>query len=338
MNTNLRNLIVIGASAGGIKAISTIIEKLPETIDAAIMIVLHVSIKSNATIISEIFQRKTALECSVATEGAIIEKGKIYLAPPDFHLMVKDSVMHLNQATKENKQRPSINILFRSAAVHFANRTIGIILTGMLDDGTSGMYAIKQCGGICIIQDPSEAEYPSMPKNVLSTIEVDYNAVLKEIPDILQHILSKPLPPSIAVPKDLITEVHLTEKMMSNMDALKKISDKSDFVCPECGGGLWKIKKDPTHRYRCHTGHVYSEQFLKELQDLKIEESIWVSIRMLEEKQSMLKLLETRSHTSENNKTVSLYVKRREEVQEHIHRLKSLLITLCEDKVEERNE
>ena len=331
--SKIRNLIVLGASAGGIQAISKIIEDLPEAIDAAIMIVLHVSLRSNAAVISEIFQKKTPLQCLVATDGATIEKGKIYLAPPDYHLMVNDTRMHLNQGTKENKQRPSINILFRSAAVHFANRTIGIILTGMLDDGTSGMYAIKRCGGICIIQDPSEAEYASMPKNVLSMITVDYTAILKEIPTIIKDVLSKPLPQNIAVPDDLKIEVNLTEKMMSNIDALKKISDRSDFVCPECGGGLWKIKMDPTHRYRCHTGHVYSEQFLNELQDLKIEESIWVSIRMLEEKESMLKLLESRSNANNENKKPSLYVKRREEINEHIHRLKSLLITLSDNRL-----
>lgn len=326
----MRNLIVIGASAGGINAISKIIEGLPDTIDAAVMIVLHLSVKSNPTIISEIFQKNTSLECLVATDGTVIERGKIYLAPADYHLMVNDSFMHLNKGTKENKHRPSINILFRSAAVYFSNRVIGIILTGMLDDGTSGMYTIKKCGGICIIQDPSEAQYTDMPRNVLSRTEVDYQSVLKGIPIIIEEILSKPLPSKKSIPKELKIEVSLIERMMSDIEVLKKISDRSDFVCPECGGGLWKIKNDPTHRYRCHTGHVYSEQCLKELQDLKIEDSIWVSIRMLEEKESMLRLLSARN--TEKDKAGSLYAVRMKEINKHINQLKTLLITLSNDK------
>lgn len=330
----IRNLIVIGASAGGIKAIGKIMENLPETMDAAIMIVLHMSIKSNPKTISEIFQKKTALECVVATDGAEIERGKIYLAPPDHHLMVSGSVMHLNRGAKENKHRPSINVLFRSAAVHFGNKTIGIVLTGMLDDGTSGMSAIKTCGGLCAIQDPLEAEYGDMPRNVLNKVAVDHIASLEEIPIIVEEILSKPLPPKIAVPEELRIEADLNEKMMSDIERLKKISERSDFACPECGGGLWKIKNDPTHRYRCHTGHVYSEQLLTELQDLKIEDSIWVSVRMLEEKQSMLRLLSARRNGNFADKAPYSYSKRIDENQEHINRLKSLLAKLSQDKTE----
>jgi two-component system chemotaxis response regulator CheB len=324
----IRNLIVIGASAGGIKAISKIVEGLPETIDAAIMVVLHVSRKSNPDNIVHIFQRNTKLKCLVASDQMIIERGKIYIAPPEHHLILNSQTVHLNQGPEENRHRPSVDVLFRSAAVHFGNRAIGIVASGMLYDGTSGMQAIKDCGGICIVQDPLQAEYADMPKSVLSKIIVDYTAELEEIPTIIQDVLNKPPPPKIAIPHELKIETDITEKLMSDINQLKRIADHSDFSCPDCGGGLWKIKEDATHRYRCHIGHVYSEKMLHELQDLKIEESIWVSIRMLEEKRNMLRLLSERRNRRDSNETVSLFAKRIEDIDEHIKRLKSFVINL----------
>lgn len=324
----IRNLIVIGASAGAIKAIARIICDLPKTIDAAIMIVIHVSSKSNADAIVEILQRQTTLKCLVAKDNMNMESGKIYLAPPEHHLLVDDGAMRLNQSPEENKYRPSIDVLFRSAAVHLGNRVIGIVLTGMMEDGSSGMYAVKSCGGLCIIQDPLEADYPDMPRNVLKTIEVDYVAQLGEIPVIIRDIMEKPLPPIIPIPNELKIEVELTEKIMSDISHLKEISHRSDFVCPDCGGGLWEIKNDPTHRYRCHTGHVYTEKLLHELQDLQIKESIWISIRMLEEKRNMLQLLIRRNEKTTGKTTVSSFQKRAEDIGEHIGRLKVLLMKL----------
>ena len=328
----IRNLIVIGASAGGIRAIVKVIEGFPENIDAAIMIVIHLSRKSSAENIIEIFQRHTVLQCEVAGDKVAIERGKIYLARPEHHLLVHDHIMHINNGPEENKYRPSIDVLFRSVAVHFGNRAIGIILTGMLDDGTSGMHAIKSCGGMCLVQNPSDAEYGDMPRSVLNSIEVDYMADLVEIPVIVQNILNKPLPPQIAIPNELKVEAQITENLMSNIDDLKKIADRSDFVCPDCGGGLWEIKNDPTHRYRCHTGHVYTEKLLYDIQDSKIEESVWVSIRMLEEKRNMLRLLSRRKTENSLEEEIPLHGKKIADIDEHINRLKILLIKLSHNR------
>lgn len=331
----IRNLIVIGASAGGIKAIVKVIEGFPEIIDAAVMIVLHLSKNSSAENIVQIFQRHTSLKCLAAQDRMAIEKGTVYLAQPEHHLLVSGGVIRLNQGPEENKYRPSIDVLFRSAAVHFGNRTIGVILTGMLHDGSSGMYAIKSCGGLCIVQDPLEAEYSDMPRSVLNRIEVDYTADLREIPIIVQDILSKPLPPQIDIPNELKVEAEITERLMSDINQLKKIGERSDFACPDCGGGLWEVKNDPTHRYRCHTGHVYNEKLLYELQNMQIEESIWVSIRMLEEKRSMLLLLAGRRNRNGNDSSISVPEKRIADIGEHINRLKSLVVKLSDNAADD---
>lgn len=323
----MRNLIVIGASAGGLTAIGKLLSDLPAELDAAVLIVLHLSKKSNSEIIAGTFQKKTRFRCWEAADEMEILAGNAYIAPANRQLMISNNKIKVTEGPHENKYRPSIDVLFRSAAVHGKNRTIGIILTGMLEDGTSGMSAIKRCGGICIVQEPLEAEFPDMPQSVLNNITVDYRAPLQDIPEIIKKVMGEPLPTEIPVPNELQIEATITENMMSDINQLKQIASHSDFTCPECGGGLWAIKNDPTHRYRCHTGHVYTEKLLQDLQDVKIEESIWVCIRMLEEKHNMLLLLNRRDDESGS----AFYQRRVDDVVKHINRLKLLLAKLTED-------
>jgi len=326
-----RNVIVIGASAGGIRALSSLIAGLPDDLDAAILVVLHLSKRSNADVITMGFQKQTTLNCQVATEGAKIKKGHLYLAPPEHHLMISSGNIHLTQGPHENKYRPSIDVLFRSAAVHYGHRTIGIILTGLLDDGTSGMSAIGKAGGICIVQDPADAEYGDMPQSVLNNMEVDYKVSLTKIPTVVEVLMSQPLPLEKAIPVELKIEADITEKVMSDLNQLRKIADRSDFICPDCGGGLWAIRNDPMHRYRCHTGHVYTERLLVERQVEGIEESLWVSIRMLEERRNMMLLMRTHDEEAGNLQLAESNQGRAIEIDRHIKKLKQVLTKLVSD-------
>ena len=327
----MRNIIVIGASAGGIPAVNEVISSLAPGMDLAVVVVIHVSRKSNAQHIANIFQRNSALAVRVAERGMSLQKGHLYVAPPEHQLMVKDDKLLLTNGPHENKYRPSIDVLFRSAAVHYRNRSIGIILTGLFEDGTSGMYTINHCGGICIIQNPAEAQFSDMPQSVLNKIKVNFKANLKEIPAIINEIINSPLPPEIPVPKEIRIEAELTEKMMTNINEIKKIADHTDFTCPDCGGGLWAIKNDPINRYRCHTGHVFTENRLHELQDGNIEESLWVAIRMLEEKENLLLLMTKRENGDEGPEISSFHENRLINVRKHIDRLRSFLALLNED-------
>jgi len=297
----MKNIIVIGTSAGGISAVKKIVKGLDNMMDAAFFVVQHMARDSNAQLIIELFQKQTSLVCHVAADGMPIERGHLYLSPPNHHLILDKKQIVVTHGAHENKYRPSIDVLFRSAAVTFGNRVIGIILTGMLEDGTSGMSAIKRCGGICIVQDPDEAEYLSMPQSVLNNVAVDYQSNLVAIPERIREILEMPLPPEPGIPKELQIEADITRRMMSNIDDLKTIANRSDFVCPECGGGLWKVKNDPAHRYRCHTGHVYTEKLLQDNQRERLEESVWVSIRMLEEKVNLLKVMDARPERNQRS-------------------------------------
>jgi len=328
----VRNGIGIGASAGGFNAVGQVVSQLSPDDDVAVLAVVHISRKSNSDVIAATFQRTTKLKCVVATDGIPLKRGCLYLAPADHHLMLKGHKVCTSQGPHENKYRPSIDVLFRSAAVSFGHRAIGIILSGLLEDGTSGMWAIKRTGGICIVQDPSDARFPDMPHSVLNKIAVDHQAAVDDIPAIMAVILAQPLPPETPIPFELQIEADITEKMMSDIDQLKKIADHSDFVCPDCGGGLWEVKNDPAHRYRCHTGHVYTEKLLNDLQDEKIEESIWVSVRMLEEKVNLLQLVARRANGEDGSHETAVFHQRRiDELNKHINRLKSLLLKLNEN-------
>lgn len=326
-----RNIIVIGASAGGLPAINEVVTGLSVNMDIVVIVVIHVSRKSNSQHIVNSFQRNTALRCEVAVNDMPLQKGHLYVAPPEHQLMVKNNKLRLTSGPHENKYRPSIDVLFRSAAVHYGHRTIGLILTGLFEDGTSGMHAIKRCGGLCIIQDPMEAQFSDMPRSVLNKIQVDYQAKLKDIPEIIKKIITDPLPPETTVPQGIRIEAELTEQMMTDINDIKKIADHSDFTCPDCGGGLWAVKNDPLHRYRCHTGHVYTQNRLHDLQDKNIEESVWVSIRMLEEKENLLLLMAKRENADGEMVLSSFHEERLAEVRKHINRFRSLLSLLNED-------
>lgn len=185
---NLNRIIVIGASAGGIPAIKTVLSGLPDDLDAAVFIVLHVYSRSSAPNLAKIFQKYTSLVCTPGADGEMIQSGCLYIAPPSHHMMLKPGKVRINQGTRENKYRPSIDVLFRSAAVAYGAQVISIVLTGMLGDGTSGMSAIKRCGGICIVQEPEDAEYSDMPQSVLNKIRVDHQVPVKKIGALVKNI------------------------------------------------------------------------------------------------------------------------------------------------------
>src|SRR6195952_2754898 len=185
-------IIVIGASAGGIPAIRSLCEALPADLPAAVFVVLHMSPLSSGENLARIFQRHTDLTCQVAEDGSSIQAGHLYVAPPNHHLLLSEEGIRLNQGTRENKYRPSIDVLFRSAAVAYRSRVIGVILTGLLGDATSRMYAIKRCGGTCIVP-PEEAQCPDMPQSVLNRLEVDYRLSVAAIGGRLRQLSERPV-------------------------------------------------------------------------------------------------------------------------------------------------
>lgn len=290
--TQASQVIVIGTSAGGLHALINLISQLQEDFPIPILVVQHISGDATGSALLNALNKHGKLTCVHAEDGSAIKPGYLYLAPSDHHLMVDGSLKILiTKGAQENRSRPAIDPLFRSAAVAFGNRLIGILLTGYLDDGTAGMQVIKRCGGICIVQDPADADYPDMPKNALNQVEIDYCLPIAEMGGLLYQLVSRKIGKRTPVPKDVLIEATIAERVLSDLPSVNALGEQVPFNCPGCGGVLWKVGKTKAMRFRCHTGHAYTAPALLAEQTNKIEETMWIALRMFEERKNLLTTL-----------------------------------------------
>jgi two-component system chemotaxis response regulator CheB len=323
----VRNIITVGASAGGLEAVTRLVKTFRSDMDAAVFIVIHLSTFSKAEAILKIIEKHTALKCLVPQDQQQIETRTIYLAPTDHHMVLEKGLIRITRGATENHYRPSIDVLFRSAATSYSGCTTGIILTGLLDDGTSGMNAIKRCGGRCIIQSPEEAAFPDMPNSVQKNIQVDYSVPITDIGAILSDLYSRSSCQQYQIPADIQLEADIARRVTSNMEDIAKLGEFTPLTCPDCGGVLVKIESESLPRYRCYTGHTFTEKFLEWEQLKRIEESLWVSIRMMEERKNLLLNMNSTAFLSNNNDNIRTD-ERIQGMQLHIDTLRATLLTI----------
>ena len=266
-----------------------LISQLPENFPLPLLLVRHISPDATGNVLLNELNKLNTVKCQHAESGKKLKPGYLYMAPSDHHLLIGGNLkMLVTKGAHENRSRPAIDPLFRSAAVAFGSGVIGILLTGYLDDGTAGMKVIKKCGGICIVQDPEEAEYPAMPRNAMNNVEVDYCLPISEMGNLLIKLIHQKLPRFETVPEDVITEAKIAERVLSDLPSVNKVGNQVPFNCPGCGGVLWQVKKDNNLRFRCHTGHAYTAAALLAEQTEKIEETMWSALRMFEERKNLL--------------------------------------------------
>ncbi len=321
-------IVVIGASAGGLDALVEMVQTIQKGLDVAYCIVLHLSRKGIGDFVVHRLTNVTALHCSLVVNGAPIKRDNIYIARPNQHMLVKDNHFILGAGPEENRFRPSVDVLFRSAAVAYSSHAVGIILSGMLDDGTSGMWAIKRSGGTCIVQDPNQAEYPEMPLSVINNMQVDHVASLEEIGALVAEIVKHKKGGKKPVPKDVIAESKIAETTAVGIDVIEKLADTSVFACPDCGGNLWSMKDDTIKRYRCHIGHAYTERDLIIKQSETASATLWVALRMMEERKHLLKKMEI-DYKKKGYKSLSANnAEKQDGMQLHIDKLKEILFDL----------
>lgn len=342
MSTNTdepKYIVVIGASAGGLNALSELVAQLNNQMDIAVFIVLHLSTTGIGDYLVQRLQQFTSLKCKKASGNEKIQTGFIYIAQPNYHLLVKKDVVMLGHGTYENRWRPSIDVLFRSVAVAYSTRAIGIILTGLLDDGRAGMNAIKKCGGLAIVQDPNEAEYPDMPLAVLDNMQVDYCVSLSQMGEIISNVVAPSPPPEIEIPEQIQAEANIAENVSVGVDIVENLGDHTIYSCPDCGGGLWEIKDGKTSRYRCYIGHSYSEADLSLKQTENIEATLWVALRMMEERRNLLTKLAEDNVKKGFARLSADHRQRADELETHIERIKEILFVTqnnaSSDKTEE---
>jgi two-component system chemotaxis response regulator CheB len=316
-------IVVVGASAGGMEALKKLVAQFPQDFPAPIFIVRHMSADTNGEALLRTLNNSGKLPCHQAYDWQKFQNGNIYLAPPDQHMLIAKGKILITKGARENRSRPAIDCLFRSAAVAYCNRVIGVILTGYLNDGTSGMLAIKRCDGICIAQDPADAAYPDMPKSVLANVEVDYCVPLAEMGGLLSDLTRQTLPLSKEPPQDLVSEAKIAQRAASNLETVEALGDRTFYICPDCGGALWQIDDGKFQRFRCHVGHAFTMTTLIAQQTEKIEETLWAALRMFEERQNILITM----NKKQNGDNPTSMTQRIQDSQVHIDRIRNILMT-----------
>lgn len=285
------DIIVIGASAGGVEALLTLVGGLPADLPAAVFVVLHVS-PQTPSMLPAILARRGALPAMHATDRQAIAPGHIYVAPPDHHLLLAPGQMRVGRGPKENLARPAIDPLFRSAAQTYGARVIGVVLSGMLDDGTSGLKAIKERGGVAVVQDPAEALYASMPRSAIQHVAVDFVGPVSAMPELLARLARESVAEGeTAMPDHIDVEVSIAQQDLSDPALLDQIGAPSHYACPDCHGTLWQITDGHLVRFRCRVGHAYTADSMVTIHSESVENALYAALRALEESASLSRLL-----------------------------------------------
>lgn len=298
----VRDVVVIGASAGGFSVLLDLVARLPAEFPASVLIVLHVG--AHPSVLPELLNRRSSLPVMHARSGEPLQPGRIYVAPPDHHMLVEEGAIRLTRGAKEHHARPAIDPLFRSVAIDCGARVVGVVLSGRLDDGTAGLQAIQQCGGLVIVQDPADAEQPSMPASACAHVAVDHCVPRARLAETLIAVAGQPVSAAHAVPA--IPDPIVCEQRVSTgtgddpMEDLNAIGKLSTFGCPDCNGVLWEITGSTPRRYRCHTGHGFSLRSLEHTQAINTDKALWSAVRALQEREELLRTMAAASRHADD--------------------------------------
>jgi two-component system chemotaxis response regulator CheB len=336
-----RDTIVIGASAGGVEALPKLIAGLPPDLGAAVLVTMHMS-ANNAGFLAERFNTVGRLPASLALDGEPIENNRIYCAVADRHLMLRGNRIRLSTGPRESHARPSIDVLFRSAAFERNERVIGVLLTGMLDDGTAGLWSIKDRGGLAIVQSPAEAAYPSMPQSAIRHVRTDRVLGIAEMPAVLASLVKAPIASKeIGMPND---KLRIENQIALDNNALelgvRKLGPPTFYTCPECHGSMVAVQDGSFTRYRCHTGHGFTPSALSGHARQNVEKTLWSALAQLEEREVLLQEMERTMRDLSGPTAADAYGSEKREVQRFARRLRELLTdpALHEDASEPRRQ
>jgi two-component system chemotaxis response regulator CheB len=289
------DIIVIGTSSGGVEVLTRLVSRLPETLPAAVFVVLHVR-PDAPSLLPAILNRAGLLPAAHAVDAEPIRTGRIYVAPPGMQMYVQRRRVAVERGPRENMHRPAIDPTFRTAAHHHGPRVIGVVASGALDDGTAGLQAVKEAGGIAVVQDPADAACASMPSHAMDRVAVDYCVKSADLADLLVTLVNRPAPDPRAptpVPLETREEADGTSEFPMTGAA---VGVESGLTCPECSGILREVRDGDVLRFRCRVGHAYTSQTMLEAQGDSIERALWTAVRQLEERALLMRKLATAAH------------------------------------------
>jgi two-component system chemotaxis response regulator CheB len=312
-----RDIVVVGASAGGVEALGALAQQLHPELPAAILVVLHISATGHS-VLPDILARSGSMPAAAGRDGDPIRRGQMYVAPNDFHMLIHDGSIALSHGPRENGHRPAIDPLFRSAARLYRDRVIGVVLSGMLDDGAAGLRFIKESGGAAVVQDPQDALYTAMPLAAMDATEVDAVVPVSRIGETLESLIDEQLL-SDELPADRGPDrVEIDPTVASIVHG-----PPTGLTCPECGGALWSSEEEEIVRFVCQVGHAYSAESLIEAQGHSVEGSLWAALRALEERSDLLRRLGRRAQ----GKTRERFEHRAQDADAHAGRLRDVLMS-----------
>lgn len=275
-------IVAIGASAGGVEAVSSVVAGLPADLDAAVLVVIHVP-PSSESVLPSILTRAGRLPAVHPTDRQRLEPGQVYVAPPNEHLIVEDGHLRLRRSARVHGLRPAIDPLFAAVADVAGPRSVGVILSGTLDDGSLGLRLIKEAGGVAVVQDPETALYPDMPRNALVAIDADEVAEVDALaPLIIEHVQRL----ADAAPVVSGGSGHPGEAGDGPQPGAP-----TGYTCPRCHGALWEDDQHGVLRYRCRVGHAWGEASLSQYAAEQVEEALWTALRSIEEKVALTRRL-----------------------------------------------
>ena len=320
-----RDIVVIGASAGGVEALMTLVRGLPSDFPAALFVVLHIPATSESTL-PHILARAGDLPAVHGTDGSPIQCGTITVAPPDHHLILERGVVRITRGPRENRCRPAADVLFRSAANVYGPRVIGIVLSGNLDDGTAGLVAIHRGGGKGIVRAPEDALFTGMPTNAIA-VDPEYILPVADIPSLLVQLVREEVHEQEAMPerREPAREVRIAEFNMHGIEGDNHAGAPSPFGCPDCGGVLWEIEDGGMKRYRCRVGHAFSPDTLLATQSEHLEAALWAALRGLEEKAALSRRLAVHAQIRAHERSAASFAAHADESAAHARMIKQML-------------
>ncbi len=308
-----RDIIVIGGSAGSLKAVQTLVQGLEPDFPASVFVVLHIGADSQ---LASILDHAGPLPAVPAISGERFERGKIYVGVPGVHLLLHDNHILLRRGPRENLSRPAIDPLFRSAAASFGGRVLGIVMSGALGDGTAGLGAIKRCGGLAVVQDPGEALVSNMPRSALRHVEVDHVCKAKDMARLLARLVREPAGSTPEIPLDVRIETAIAAQELIDMHADDRLGTPSRFTCPECHGALWEIEDGSILRFRCHVGHAFSADTVLASQGEEIDRLLDTLLRSHQERAALAQRM-AKHERAEQRHALAEHLERRARDYEH---------------------
>ena len=312
-------IVVIGASAGGVDAIRSLAARLPADFAAAVFVVLHIG--AHKSELPWLLNQSGPMRASHPRDGDPIHAGQIYVAPPDHHMLVEPGHVRLTRGPRENWARPAVDPLFRSAAQAYGSGVTGVVLTGGLNDGTAGLFEVKQHGGATVVQDPDDAENPSMPRSALQHVAVDHCLPLRDIPALLAAVVGKRQPGPFMENAQAATPRERGDTMTADY----KLDEPVAVTCPDCGGALRRKELGTLTQFACHIGHVYTAEVMVAAQFGAMEWSLGAAMRSLSERGELCRQMADKARDTGDARSASQWAAAMHEAKERTGSLRDLL-------------